>query len=107
MSKKKTILLPKAEKILSRLGENIRLARLRRKLSTEQVSERANIGRSTLWKIEEGKGSVSMGNYLQVLLVLGLEKDILTVANDDVLGRKIQDVNMIVKERAPKKTSNE
>ena len=103
MAKKKTILLPKAQKILSQLGENIRLARLRRKLSTEQVSERANIGRSTLWKIEEGKGSVSMGNYLQVLYVLGLEKDLLTVANDDILGRKIQDANLTIKERAPKK----
>ncbi|AUC79080.1 transcriptional regulator [Nonlabens sp. MB-3u-79] len=105
MPKKKTILLPKAEKILSQLGENIRLARLRRKLSAEQVAERANIGRSTLWKIEEGKGSVSMGNYLQTLLVLGLEKDLLTVANDDVLGRKIQDADLTVKERAPKKNN--
>jgi len=103
MTKKKTILLPKTQKILSQLGENIRLARLRRKLSTEQVSERANIGRSTLWKIEEGKGSVSMGNYLQVLFVLGLEKDLLSVANDDVLGRKIQDADLTIKERAPKK----
>lgn len=103
MAKKKTILLPKAQKVLSQLGENIRLARLRRKLSADQVSERANIGRSTLWKIEEGKGSVSMGNYLQVLLVLGLEKDLLSVANDDVLGRKIQDADLTIKERAPKK----
>ena len=55
MPKKKIILLPKSEKILSQLGENIRLARLRRKLSAEQVSERANMGRSTLWKIEERK----------------------------------------------------
>ena len=103
MSKKKIILLPKSEKILSQLGANIRLARLRRKLSAEQLSERAHIGRSTLWKIEEGKASVSMGNYLQVLLVLGLEKDLLNVADDDVLGRKIQDINLVVKERAPKK----
>lgn len=103
MAKKKTILLPKAQRILSQLGENIRLARLRRKLSADQVSERANIGRSTLWKIEEGKGSVSMGNYLQVLFVLGLEKDLLSVANDDVLGRKIQDADLTIKERAPKK----
>lgn len=106
MAKKKIVLLPKAQKILSQVGENIRLARLRRKLSTEQVSERANIGRSTLWKIEEGKGSVSMGNYLQVLFVLGLEKDLLNVANDDALGRKIQDADLIIKERAPKKKNS-
>ncbi|GAL74649.1 hypothetical protein JCM19275_3504 [Nonlabens ulvanivorans] len=46
-----------------------------------------------------------MGNYLQTLLVLGLEKDLLTVANDDVLGRKIQDADLTVKERAPKKNN--
>ncbi|GAL74650.1 hypothetical protein JCM19275_3505 [Nonlabens ulvanivorans] len=55
MPKKKTILLPKAEKILSQLGENIRLARLRRKLSAEQVAERANIGRSTFGKLKKVK----------------------------------------------------
>ena len=44
-----------------------------------------------------------MGNYLQALLVLGLEKDLLKVADDDVLGRKIQDIDLVVKERAPKK----
>lgn len=104
MPKKKIVLLPKAERLLKELGENIRLARLRRKLSAEQVAERANIGRSTLWKIEAGQGSVAMGNYLQVLLVLGLEKDILKVAEDDVLGRKIQDADLTVKERAPKRS---
>lgn len=104
MSGKKMV-LKKAEKNLSQLGENIRLARLRRKLTTDQVAERANIGRSTLWKIESGKGSVSMGNYLQTLIVLGLEKDLLTVANDDVLRLEIQEADLTVKERAPKRNN--
>jgi transcriptional regulator with XRE-family HTH domain len=100
---KKTILLPKIQKILSDLGENIKLARLRRKLSTEQVSERAGISRKTLYLIEKGSASVAIGEYIQVLFVLGLEKDFLKVASDDILGRKLQDAKLIVKERAPKR----
>ena len=97
------LLLPKAIKILAELGENIKLARLRRKLSAEQVAERANISRPTLTSIEKGSASVSIGNYLLVLSVLGLEKDLLLVAKDDELGRKLQDARLIVKERAPKR----
>ena len=101
--KKTPLLLPDLQKILKEFGENIKLARLRRKLSAEQVAERANISRSTLWLIEKGTPSVAMGTYLQVLFVLGLEKDLLSVAADDKLGRKLQDAKLMVKERAPKK----
>src|SRR4030065_2793745 len=99
--KKSTILLPKAQKAASMLGEHIRLARLRRKYSTQQVSERANISRPTLLSIEKGNPNVSIGAYVKVLMVLGLEKDINTVAKDDDLGRRLQDANLIIKERAP------
>lgn len=100
---KKTILLPKAERILAQLGENIKLARLRRKLSAQQVSERANMCRSTLLSIEKGSPSVKIGEYMQILFVLGLEKDFLKVAEDDVLGKKLQDAGLLVKKRAPKR----
>ena len=103
MKTKKSILLPKAQKILKVLGTNIKLARLRRKLSTEQVAERANITRMTLWSVDKGAPSVAMGTYMQVLLVLGLENDLLMVANDDELGRKLTDAKLLVKDRAPKK----
>ena len=56
MKDKKTLLLPSTELILRRLGENIKLARLRRKLSTSAISERADISRSTLWQVEKGGG---------------------------------------------------
>lgn len=85
------------------MGENIKLARLRRKLSSEQVAERAGIGRSTLVKIEQGHPGVGIGNYLNVLRVLGLEQDFLLLAKDDELGRKLQDAQLITRERAPKK----
>jgi transcriptional regulator with XRE-family HTH domain len=96
-------LLPKAQKVLNDLGENIKLARLRRKLSTEQVCERAGISRATLWQIEKGTPTVAMGAYFQVLFVMGLEKDFLKLGADDELGRKLQDAGLLVKERAPKK----
>ncbi|MFT6844763.1 MAG: transcriptional regulator with XRE-family HTH domain [Flavobacteriales bacterium] len=103
MTKKKMIILPKSRKILDDMGENIKLARLRRKFSAEQVAERANISRPTLSAIEKGKPTVSIGSYLLVLQVLGLEKDFLFLAKDDELGRKLQDANISTNERAPKR----
>ena len=103
MKSSKTILLPKLTKILEEMGENIKLARLRRKLTAEQVAERAGISRSTLWQVEKGLPSVSMGTYAQVLFVLGLEKDLLLLSKDDILGRKLQDAELTVAKRAPKK----
>lgn len=105
MDKRKPVLMPSLQRVLKELGENIKLSRLRRKLSAEQVAERANISRATLWHIEKGAARVAMGSYCQVLFVLGLEKDLLKIANDDVLGRKLQDAELIVKERAPKRKS--
>jgi len=99
-------MLPKTRRILDQMGENIKLARLRRKLSSEQVAERANISRPTLSSIEKGKPTVSIGSYLMVLQVLGLEKGFLFLAKDDELGRKLQDANMITKKRAPKRIDN-
>jgi transcriptional regulator with XRE-family HTH domain len=96
------ILLPSHQRILDQLGEEIKLARLRRKLNTEQVAERAGISRSTLWQIEKGMPSVAIGSYLQVLFVFGLEKNFLNIANDDVLGRKLQDAEILIRKRAPK-----
>lgn len=103
MSAKRPKLLPKERRILENLGENIKLARLRRKLTAEQVANRANISRKTLWHIEKGSEHISIGIILQVLSVLGLRDDLKNIAKDDLLGRKLQDVNLIPKKRGPKK----
>ena len=107
MAKKKIIILPKIQSILSEMGENIKLARLRRNLSSQQLAERANISRPTLTSIEKGLPTVSIGSYLLVLHVLGLEKDFLLVAKDDMLGRKLQDAGIIQKNRASKRMVND
>ena len=103
MPNRSPILLPKDQKILIELGGNIKLARLRRRLSSEQVAERAGMGRSTLVKIEKGYPGVSIGHFLNVMKVFRLENDFLQLAKDDVLGRKLQDAKLTVKGRAPKR----
>ena len=99
----KRALLPSQRKTLTALVENIKLARLRRELSSEQVAERAGISRNTLTKIERGEEGVAMGYYFRVLAILGLEKDLLLVAKDDELGRALQDAKLVVGERVSKK----
>ena len=96
-------LLPKEQKILNRLGENIKLARLRRKLSAERVAEQAGISRTTLWQLEKGTANVSLATLLRVLSVLGMREDLLRIAQDDPLGRKLQDIELTTPKRAPKR----
>lgn len=92
---KKQIVLPKYTQVLEQLGENIKLARKRRKLTTIQVAERAGIARSTLYLVEKGDSSVALGAYFNVLRVLGLQDDFLKLAADDELGRKLQDLDLL------------
>jgi len=94
---KKQIIFPKHISLLQQVGDNIKLARKRRKLTTMQVSERANIDRSTLYRIEKGDARVSMGAYFNVLLVFGLQNDFIKLAADDELGQKLQDLKLLGK----------
>ena len=103
MKKAKRELLPSQRRILAGVGENLRYARLRRDLSSEQVAERAGISRGTLVKIERGDSGVALGFYLRVLVALGLEKDLSLVALDDELGRALQDAKLPVRKRASSK----
>lgn len=95
MNKRTQIVFPKYNKLLEQMGEQIKLARKRRKLTTMQVSERAFIARSTLYLIEKGDPSVAFGSYFNVLRVLGLQDDILKLAADDEFGRKLQDLELL------------
>lgn len=96
----------KVTRTLKTLGENIQLARLRRRLSMTQIAERAGISRPTLTAIEAGSPNVSIGNYAMVLFVLGFSDDLTTVASDDLLGHKLQDARITIKQRAPKQKKN-
>lgn len=94
MAKKTIYILPNAERLLQDIGNNIKLARKRRRLSESQVAERAGISRSTIQSLEKGEPGVSMAAYVQVLFVLGLSDDLRHIAADDPLGRKLQDAGL-------------
>ncbi len=92
MPSKAPLAYPSEAKLLADFGERLRLARLRRRLTALVVAERANISRPTLAKAERGDPSVTLGTYLRILAIYGLENDLSIVAGDDVLGRRLQDL---------------
>lgn len=94
--------LPKLQRLLTEVGENLRMARLRRKLSAELLAERAGISRPTLRAIERGDPSVSFGAYATVLFCLGMSNDLAALARDDELGRQLQDIGLTINRRAPR-----
>ncbi|MBE5923605.1 MAG: helix-turn-helix domain-containing protein [Lachnospiraceae bacterium] len=99
-------ILPATEDILKIMGEQIKLARLRRDLSAELVAERAGISRSSLWKVESGNPAVAIGIYAAVLHALGeMDKDLILVAKDDDMGRQMQDLNLLTRKRASRRNS--
>ena len=85
------------------VGEQIKLARLRRDLSLAQVAERATCSPLTVSRIEKGSPTVAIGIYLRVLYALQLDDDILFLAKDDELGRQLQDMALTTRQRASKK----
>ena len=102
MPRKKIHPFPAVQRLLTELGENIRLARLRRKFSAALVAERAGIARNTLRAIENGDPKVTLGAYANVLHSLGLEKELARLGRDDELGHRLQDAGLSVRARAPK-----
>ncbi len=93
----------KLEQKMQIVGEQIKLARLRRNLSVAQVAERATCSPLTVSRIEKGVATVAIGIYLRVLYALQLDDDILWLAKEDTLGKTLQDLNMTKRERASKK----
>ncbi len=85
------------------VGEQIRLARLRRNLSIAQIAERATCSPLTVSRIEKGTPTVAIGIYLRVLYALQLDDDILLLAKEDVIGKVLQDLRLKKRERASKK----
>lgn len=93
----------KLEEKMQIVGEQIKLARLRRNLSVAQVADRATCSPLTVARIEKGTSTVAIGIYLRVLYALQLEDDILMIAQQDELGRRLQDIALINRQRASKK----
>ena len=85
------------------MGEQIKLARLRRNLSIAQIAERATCSPLTVNRTEKGSPTVSMGIYARVLYALQLDDDLLLLAKEDTLGRTLQDLGLKHRQRASKK----
>ena len=86
--------LPRAARqALVKLGEDIVVARKKRRISTVSMAERAFISRGTLYKVERGDPSVSMGVYATVLAILGLADGLAQVADrrNDSLGLDVDE----------------
>lgn len=94
MAKKTAPLLPATEELLRQFGDRLRLARLRRRLSAKHVAERAGMAPMTLRSLERGGSGVTMGAYLAVMQVLGIEKDLDLLGKADPVGRELQDARL-------------
>ena len=94
MARKTSPLLPVTEAHLHRFGERLRLARRRRRLSSKQVADRAGMAPMTLRSLERGGSGVTIGAYLAVMQVLGIERDLDLLGQADPLGRELQDARL-------------
>lgn len=93
----------KLEQKMQTVGEQIKLARLRRNLSIAQIAERAMASELTVSRVEKGTPTVSVGIYLRVLYALQLDDDILCIAKDDTMGKALQDLGLKTRKRSSKK----
>jgi transcriptional regulator with XRE-family HTH domain len=98
-------LLPKLSRLLAQVGANLKQARLRRSYSAEIVAERSGITRRTLQRVEQGDPAVALGIYARVLQALGLVEDLAALARDDALGRRLQDLDLPIRKRAPRRSN--
>lgn len=105
MPAKASTLYPSQSRLLRDLGARLRTARLRRRLAVTQVAARADVSRPTINKVEQGDPTVTLGTYLRVLAALGLEKDLMLVAAEDPVGRRLQDAALETPRRAPRPKS--
>jgi transcriptional regulator with XRE-family HTH domain len=94
------------KRALAKLGEDIRKARLRRRITTTMMAERAFITRTTLRKVESGNPGVSLGIYATVMFVLGLTARLaeLADARTDEVGLQLEGERLPQRVRARGKT---
>lgn len=100
MAQRTAPLLPASELLLQHLGERLRLARLRRRLPAKQLAERAGMSPMTLRSLERGGSGVTIGAYVAVMQALGVERDLDLLAQQDTVGRELQDAQLPTRGRS-------
>ena len=93
--KQRAVLFPDQQRAVETLGQNLLLARKRRKLTKKAICDRTGLNYRTVARIEKGDPGVSMGHYVRVLAVLSLTDDLIKVGQNDELGRKLQDIQAL------------
>jgi transcriptional regulator with XRE-family HTH domain len=68
---------------VARLGQRVRIARIRRGWSVADLAGKAGINRNTLTALELGKPGTAVGVCLTVLWALGLERTLEGIADPD------------------------
>ena len=106
MARKTVALLPSTQRVLEKVGANIKRARLRRNIRAELLAERAGISVDTLSAIEKGVSTVSIGAYAAVLAVLKLDNDLERIALDKEGKQRFKEHNLKKRERATRKIDN-
>lgn len=80
MHKHSGLLSDRSQQLLSMLGENIDLARKRRRLQVDTICKRAGITGQTYQRLKKGEKGVSLGVLMNVLSALDMEEMISTLA---------------------------
>ena len=89
---KRIVLSPNLRRTLQRMGEQIKLARLRRNIPVSVIADRSGLGRTTIWAYAKALHAIE-----------GMDKDLLLICKDDKKGRLLQDLGLKIRARAAKK----
>ena len=86
---------------LKKLGDDLKKARLRRRLKMKIIADRAGISRETVAKIQKGDPGVSMGSYAAVIFAVGLGTDWMNLADieKDSVGRMLDEERIPMRAR--------
>jgi transcriptional regulator with XRE-family HTH domain len=99
MSNRSIPTYPRYARLAQGLGDRLRTARLRRRLTVTEMAERMGVTRPTLNRLERGDLSVGLSVLVRALGVLGLDEDLAKLAADDELGRRLADSSTTTKRR--------
>lgn len=95
-------IFPRARARTAALGERLRLARLRRRISQTEMAARVGVSRTTILRLERGEPAVALAVLVRSLSVLGLEADLDRIVDHDEIGSRLRDLELPVRPRRRK-----